>query len=161
MITDPSKIQHGVRSKNIVTKRQTKTRRQTHYRQSQCKIVSHRQASKQYIQMATKQELSIELIVQIAMMAAKTAVETILEERTDDDFSFKHRGETRGVRHRHNGHSSSYTYAEKVKNSIHIQKIYKAEAKDISEAKNVRDRQNIIQEENEDNNQTVKSLKFC
>ena len=69
------------------------------------------------------------------MMAAKTGIEIILEERRDDDFSSKHRGETRGMRPRHDGHSPSYTYAEKVKNSIHIQKIYKAETKDISEAK--------------------------
>ena len=79
--------------------------------------------------MATKQELLIEIIVQIAMMAVKTAVETKLDKRRDDDFSSKCRGETKGMRPRYNGHSLSYTYTEKVKNSIHIQKIYKPEAK--------------------------------
>ena len=64
--------------------------------------------------MATNQELLIEIIAQIVMMAANTAVETILEGRRDDDLFTKCRGDTRGMRPRHNGHSPLYTYADNV-----------------------------------------------
>ena len=53
-----------------------------------------------------------------------------------------------------------YTYADQVNNSQHTLNIYKPKAKNSSEAKNIRDRQNI-QKENEDIIQTIKSLQFC
>ena len=109
--------------------------------------------------MATNQELSIEIIAQIAMMVGNAAVEAILEGRRDEDVINRCRGDTRGMRPRENGHSPVYTYANKVKNSLHTQKIYKA--MNISVAKDIRDKQTIIQEEHEENNQTVKSLQFC
>ena len=64
------------------------------------------------------------------------------------------------MRHRHNGHPPVYTYADQVNNSLHNLKLYKAKTKDGGEAKNVRNGQNI-QKENEDSNQTIKSLQFC
>ena len=64
------------------------------------------------------------------------------------------------MRHRHNGYPPVYTYADQVNNSLYNLKLYKAKTKDSSEVKNVRDRQ-YIQKENEDSNQTIKSLQFC
>ena len=58
--------------------------------------------------------------------------------------------------HRHNGCSPVYTYAEKVNSSLHNSDIFMTKMKDSCEANIVRDRQNILME-NEDN-QTVKSL---
>ena len=100
------------------------------------------------------------MIAQIAMLAAKTAVEEILGRRRHEDVFTRCRGDIKGMRHRHNGHSPVYTYADQVNNSLHNLKIYKAKTKDSSEVKNIRDRQNI-QKENEDSNQTTKSLQFC
>ena len=65
--------------------------------------------------MATNQELLIEIIAQIAMVAANAAVQAILEERRDEDKITRCRGDTRGMRHRQDGHSPLYTYADKVK----------------------------------------------
>ena len=72
-------------------------------------------------------------------------------------YLLRHRGDIKGVRHRHNGHSPVYTYADQVNSSLHYLKLYKAKTRDSGEAKNIRDRQNI-QKENEDSNQTIKSL---
>ena len=109
--------------------------------------------------MANNQEISIEMIAQIAMLASNTAVEAILERRHEDVFT-RCRGDIKGMRHRHNGSSPVYTYADQVNNSLHNLKIYEVETKNSSEAKNLRDRQNI-HTENEDINQTIKSLQFC
>ena len=46
-----------------------------------------------------------------------------------------------------------------VKNVLHTQKISKA--KNMSVAKNIQDKQTMIQAEHEEDNQTVKSLQFC
>ena len=109
--------------------------------------------------MANNQEISTEMIAQIAMLAANTAAEMILERRHEDVFT-RCRGDIKGMRHRHNRCSPVYTYADQVNNSLHTPTIYKPKAKDISEAKNIRDRENM-QKENEDINQTIKSLQFC
>ena len=50
--------------------------------------------------MATNQELSIEIIAQVAMMTVNAAVETILEGRRDEDIITRFRGDTRGMRSR-------------------------------------------------------------
>ena len=92
--------------------------------------------------MATNQELSIEIIAHIAMMATNVAVEAILEGRRHEDIITRCRGHTRGKTPRQNGWSPVYTYANKVKNSIHTLKIYKT--KNISVAKDIRDKQAII-----------------
>ena len=63
------------------------------------------------------------------------------------------------MRPRWDGLSPLYTYADKVKNILHTQKVSKA--KNISVAKNIWDEQTIIQAENEEDNETVKSLWFC
>ena len=110
------------------------------------------------MKMANNQEIYIEIIAQMATLAANTAVEVILERRHEDIFT-RCRSDIKGMRHRHNGCSPVYTYADQVNNSLHTLYIYKPK-KDISEAKNIRDRKNI-QKENEDVNQTVKSLQFC
>ena len=111
------------------------------------------------MKMANNQEISTEIIAQIATLAANTAVEVILERRHEDVFT-RCRGDIKGMRHRHNGCSPMDTYADQVNNSLHTPNIYKPKTKDISEAKNIRDRQKI-QKENEDINQTIKSLQFC
>ena len=110
--------------------------------------------------MANNQEISIEMIAQIAMLAANAAVEVILERRRHQNIFTRSRGDIKGMRHRHNGHSPECTYADQVNYSLHNLKIYKAKTKDSSEARNIRDRQNL-QKENEDSNQTIKSLQFC
>ena len=96
--------------------------------------------------MANKEESSIEMIAQIATLAVKTAIEKILERRQEDVFT-RHRGGIKGVRHRHNGCSPVFTYADKVKNILHNQKTYKAES--ILVAKDIRERPIIIQAEHE------------
>ena len=60
--------------------------------------------------------------------------------------------------HRHNGCSPACTYSDKVQNTLHNQNNYKS--KNISVAKDAREKPLIIQAEEEDN-QTVKSLQFC
>ena len=93
------------------------------------------------MKMANNQEISIEMIAQIATLAAKTAVEEILEERRHEDIFTKCRGDIKGMRYRHNGHPPVYTYADQVNNSLHNLKLYKEKTKDSGEAKNIRDRQ--------------------
>ena len=105
--------------------------------------------------MANNKEISIEIITQIITLALKTTVEEILESRQEDLFT-SHRGDIKGVRHRHNGHSPVFTYADKVKYTIHNQKSYKTE--NMSVANDITERPVIIQAED---NQTVKSLWFC
>ena len=92
------------------------------------------------MKMANNQEISIEMIARIAMLAPKTAVEEILERRRHEDIFTRSRGDIKGARHRYNGHPPVYTYADQVNNSLHNLKLYKAKTKDSSEAKNVRDR---------------------
>ena len=105
--------------------------------------------------MANKNEISIEVIVQIATMAAKTAVDEILERR-QEELSTRCRDGITGVKlHRHNGHSLACTYANKVKNTFNNQSTYKS--KNIHIVKDTREKPIIIQAEEEDN-QTVKSL---
>ena len=93
--------------------------------------------------MVTNQELSIEIIAQIAMVAANAAVQAILEERRDEDEMTR----CRGMQPRQDGHSPLYTYADKVKNVLHTQKV--SPAKNISVAKNKQDEQTIIQAKHE------------
>ena len=95
------------------------------------------------MKMANNQEISIEMIAQIAMLAANAAVEAILEWRRHQNIFTRCRGNIKDMRHRNNGHSLVYTYADKVNNGLHNPKIYKAKIKDSSEARNIRDRQNL------------------
>ena len=99
--------------------------------------------------MATNKEISVEMIAQIATLSAKTAIEEILERRQEDVFT-RCRGGIKCVRHRHNGCSPVYTYADKVKNTLHNQKTYKAES--ISVAKDIGERPIIIQAEHKEDN---------
>ena len=85
--------------------------------------------------MATNQELLIEIIAQIAMVAANAAVQALLEERREEDEITRCRGDTRGIRPRQDRHSPLYTYADKVKNVLHTEKISKA--KNISLPKSI------------------------
>ena len=110
------------------------------------------------IKMANNKEISIDVIAQIATLAAKTTIDKILERRQEDVFT-RHRGDIKGMRHRHNGCSPVYTYADKVKNTLHNQKTYKAE--NILVAKGIKERPIIIQAEHEEDIQTVNSLQFC
>ena len=84
--------------------------------------------------MANNQEISMEIIAQIATLAENTAVEVILERRYENVLA-RCRGDIKGVRHRHNGHSPVYTDADQVNNSLHTPNIYKSKTKDISETK--------------------------
>ena len=97
--------------------------------------------------MANNKEISIEMIAQIATMAAKTAVDELLERRQEEVFT-RHRGGISGVKqHRHNGHSPACTYADKVKNTLNNQNTYKS--KNISMVKDTREKPIIIQQRKE------------
>ena len=100
------------------------------------------------------------MIAQIVMLAAKTAIDKILKRSQEGVFTRCRGGITGMKQQRHNGHSQVCTYAEKVKNSLHNSDIFKTKTKDSCEAKNIRHRQNFLKE-NEDNNQTIKSVQFC
>ena len=108
--------------------------------------------------MATNQELPIEILAQIAMVAANAAVQKIVKERRDEDEITRCRGNTRGMRSRLDGHSPVYTYTDKVTSVLHTQKISKAKNSLVD--KIIQDKQTIIQAEHEDH-ETVKSLQFC
>ena len=86
--------------------------------------------------MANNKEISFGMIAQIATLAAKTAIEEILERR-QEDVCTRCRGDIKGMRHRDNGCSPVYTYADKVKNTLHNQKSNKAES--MSVAKDMRE----------------------
>ena len=85
--------------------------------------------------MANNKEISIEMIAKIAMLAAKTAVDEILERKP------------------------VYTSAEKVNNSLHNSETFIRKMKDRCKSNIVRDRHNILMEK--EDNETVKSLQFC
>ena len=109
--------------------------------------------------MATNKEISIEMIVKIAMLAAKTAVDEILERKQEDKFT-RHTCHIPGMKqHRHNGCSPVYTYAGKVNNSLHNSEIFKTKTEDSCKASIVKDRQNMLMES--EDNQIVKSIQFC
>ena len=61
------------------------------------------------------------------------------------------------MRHRHNGCSPVYTYAEKVQNTLHNQN---SQSREHFGSKRY-ERPIIIQSEHKEDNQTVKSLQFC
>ena len=107
--------------------------------------------------MANKNEISIEMIVQIVTLAAKTAVDEILERRQEEIITRCRDGITGVKLHRHNGHSPTCTYGDKVKNTLNNQSTYKS--KNIHIVKDTRDKLIIIQAEEEEN-QTVKSSGF-
>ena len=65
--------------------------------------------------MATNQELPIEILAQIAMVAANATVQASVKERRDEDEITRCRGDTTGMRSRLDGHSPLYTYTDKVK----------------------------------------------
>ena len=77
--------------------------------------------------METNQELLIEIIVQIATVAANAAVQAILKERRDEDEITKCRADTRGMRPRLDGHSPLYTYTDEVKCSPYSEYIQSKE----------------------------------
>ena len=91
--------------------------------------------------MATNKEISIEMIVKIATMAAKTVINEILERKQEDKFTTCTGGLTGMKQHRHNGHSPVYTYAEKVNNSLHNSEIFKTKTKDSCKASIVKEGQ--------------------
>ena len=106
--------------------------------------------------MATNQELTNEIIAQIAAVAAKAVVQAILKERRDEDEITRCRGDTTGVRPRLDRPSPLYTSTDKVKNIYHTHKI--SRAKKISGDKHTQDKQALSQAEHEEDNETVKSL---
>ena len=65
--------------------------------------------------MVTNQELPIEILAQIAMVAANAAVQAIVKERRDEDEVTRCSGNTRGMRSRLDGHSPLYPYTDKIK----------------------------------------------
>ena len=63
--------------------------------------------------MGNNKEISIEMIAQIAMLAAKTAIDEILERRQEEVIT-RCRGVITGMKqHRHNGCSPACTYVDK------------------------------------------------
>ena len=104
--------------------------------------------------MANKNEISIEMIVQIATMAAKTAVDETLERRQEEVITRCRDGITGMKLQRHNGHSPTCTYGDKVKNTLNNQSTYKL--KYIQIVKDTREKPIIIQAE-----EFLKSLRFC
>ena len=111
------------------------------------------------MKMANDKEISIEMIAQIVTLAAKTAVDEILERRQEGVFTRCRGGITGMKHHRHNGCSPVYIYVEKVNSSPHNFEIFMTKMKDSCEANIVIDRQNILMED--EDNQTVKSPQFC
>ena len=99
--------------------------------------------------MANNKEISIEMIAHIAMLAAKTAVDEILERRQEEVVNRCRDGITCMKQHRHNGCSPACIYADKVKNTLNNQNTYKS--KNISIVKDTREKPIIIQAEEEDN----------
>ena len=89
------------------------------------------------------------MIAQIAMLAAETAVDEILERRQGEVFTRCRDGITGMEQHWHNGHSPACTYADKVKNTLNNHNTYKS--KNISMMKDTREKPIIIQAEEEDN----------
>ena len=106
--------------------------------------------------MANKNEISIEMIAEIATLAAKTAVDKICERKQEDIYTRCRGGVTGMKQHRYNWHSPVDIYAEKVTNSLHNYGRFKINTKDSCKASIVSDRLSILMK-NEDN-QTVKSL---
>ena len=68
--------------------------------------------------MGNNKEISIEMIAHIAMLAAETAIDEILERRQGEIFTRCRDGIKGMKQHRHNGHSPACTYADKVVLSI-------------------------------------------
>ena len=85
---------------NIVSKRQTHSRQSQPKKLGDKKRQSHIGRLASEIKMATNQELSIEIIAQIAMVVATAAVQAISVERRDEDEITRCRGDTRGMRPR-------------------------------------------------------------
>ena len=83
--------------------------------------------------MLQNKDISIEMITQIAMWAAKAAVDKILQGK-HKDIHTRCRGDAGMEHHRHNGHSLIYTYAEKVKSNIHNSETFITEMKGRCEA---------------------------
>ena len=73
--------------------------------------------------MANNKEISIEMIAKIATLAAKTAIDEILERNQGDKYTRCRGGITGMKQHRHNGCSPICTYAEKVNSSLHNSEI--------------------------------------
>ena len=108
--------------------------------------------------MATNQELTIEIIAQIAAVAAKAVVRALLKERRDEDEITRYRSDTTGVRPRLDRLSPLYTFTDKVKNISHTHKV--SRAKKISVAKYIQDKQAISQVEHEEDNDS-QMLQLC
>ena len=90
--------------------------------------------------MANNKEISIEMIAKIAMLAAKTAIDEILERKQEDIYT-RCRGEITCMKwHRDNGCSPVYTYAEKVNNSLHNSETFITKMKDRCKVNIIRDR---------------------
>ena len=99
--------------------------------------------------MANNKEISIEVIAQIATLAAEIAIDEILERRQGEVFTRCRDGITGMKHHRLNGHSPACTYADKVKNTLNNQNTYKS--KNMSMVKDTREKSIIIQAEEGDN----------
>ena len=76
--------------------------------------------------MANNKEISIGVIAQIAMLAAKTAIDEILERRQEEVSTRCRDGITGVKQHRHDGCSPPCTYADKAKNPLNNQNTYKS-----------------------------------
>ena len=76
--------------------------------------------------MANKKEISIEMIAQIATLAAKTAVDELLERRQEEVFTRCRGGITGMKQHRHSGCSPACTYADKVKYTLNNWNMYRS-----------------------------------
>ena len=95
--------------------------------------------------MATEKEYINEIIAQIAAVAAKVVVQTILAERGDEDELTRHRCEEAGVRPKIRRPSPTFNFIKEVKNICHTHNIDKAEK--IHVLKNLLGRQALIQAE--------------
>ena len=93
---------------------------------------------------------------QIAAVAAKAVVQAILAERGDADELTRHRSEEAGMRPKLCGPSSTFNFTKEVKNIYHTHNLVKAE--NIHVVKSSLGRQALIQAEQEEYNEAVKSL---
>ena len=92
-------------------------------------------------------------------MAAKAVVQAILAERQDGDELSRHRNEEAGMRSKLGRPSPTFNLTKEVKSICYTHNIDKAE--NIQVSKNLLGRQALIQAEQEECNETVKSLPFC
>ena len=108
------------------------------------------------VKMATDQAYITETIAQIAAVVVKAVVQATSAERGDGDECTRHRDEDAGVRPKLDGPSPTFKFTKEVKSTCQTHDIDKAE--NIQVLKKMLCRQALIQTEQKECNEIVKSL---